>query len=829
MASALKDSLVSLFSRVFPSAQNITVDVSASPEGDVLYVEPKLVHKGKAHTFSDLKNVPSRVKFGAKYVRVSAKNRHTLRQLADWDAVYDPRRGFVFHEKEVPELLKYLRSKATIQFAESAQKIRVDDHPLEYVHEIHADSDQIAIKTSLTTTDETVVLEKPEQVRALDESKYIHFGPNYLRKPPDKKYKAFTPSIGTTRLQGDQIPFFLLYDLARLRSETRARVSPEIERQNVLTSSFEPKVSVSIDGPWISFDIRYEEDRFKIPYEQVERVSPNQQFIKKEDTWIKVDRKTHETVARRLVRIPDLERVKGQFRTPSRNFHEVQSLLEEVAKLDLSEAYKRFLAGLQNFSQIEPQELPPSFRGKLRPYQKNGYDWICFLRQYGLNGLLADEMGLGKTVQTITALLEAHALQGAGTSIIVCPPSVLSAWEDDLRKFTSPTDFRTVRYVGPRRESVLHNLNLYDAVLTTYAIVNKDIEQVSNIAWEYVILDEAHKIKNHGTSTAKACRRLIAKHKLAITGTPIENRLSELWSIYDFLMPTYLGKQAVFKAKYEVPIIKHSDKRAAEDLKSRIAPFKLRRLKTDVAKELPPKILMSRECELTPEQVQLYKRYAMQEQNRIRRLSGDTVKIDTSVLTAILKLKQICCHPALITGDTNRIDKRSGKLEAFVEVLDELIENEEKALIFSQFTTMLGILCRVLDDRKLKYFYLDGATPEKNRTQMMHDFQQGIVPFFLISLRAGGLGMTLTEANCVVHYDRWWNPAVEDQATDRAHRIGQEKPVKVFRLHTVGTIEDRIAELLEKKRDLFDSVIEVDDLRKEVSKEQLLALFAPPD
>jgi SNF2 family DNA or RNA helicase len=202
--------------------------------------------------------------------------------------------------------------------------------------------------------------------------------------------------------------------------------------------------------------------------------------------------------------------------------------------------------------------------------------------------------------------------------------------------------------------------------------------------------------------------------------------------------------------------------------------------------------------------------------------------MDTSIFTALLRLKQVCCHPALVTGDMERIYDRSGKLDAFLEVLDELVESGEKALIFSQFTQMLGILRQVLDDRQIKYFYLDGSTPEQSRSHMKKDFQDGAVPFFLISLRAGGLGLTLTEANCVVHYDRWWNPAVEDQATDRVHRIGQEKPVKIFRLHTKGTIEDRIGELLVKKKDLFDSVIEADDLRKEISKEDLLALFAPP-
>jgi SNF2 family DNA or RNA helicase len=437
-------------------------------------------------------------------------------------------------------------------------------------------------------------------------------------------------------------------------------------------------------------------------------------------------------------------------------------------------------------------------------------------------------MGLGKTVQTLTTLLDSHAYADVPASLIVCPPSVLSAWEDDIRDFASAVEFRVGRYTGSDRKHILDDLVHYEAVLTTYTTVTKDIDALSKVVWNFVVLDEAQKIKNYETATAKSCKRLVAHHKIALTGTPIENRLSELWSIYDFLMPSYLGGQGWFKSKFEIPIMKGGNRPATEELKRKINPFKLRRLKSQVAKELPEKIPMDRYCELTPEQVKLYREYASIESERIRALPGATVRVDTSILTAILRLKQICCHPALILHDYEKIAGRSGKLEAFEEVLEELVESGEKALIFSQFTEMHSILRRVLTEKGLKYFYLDGQTPEKERARLKREFQEGLVPFFLISLRAGGLGMTLTEANCVVHYDRWWNPAVEDQATDRVHRIGQTKPVKVFRLHTKGTIEDRIGQLLVKKKDLFDSVIEVDDLKKEISKDDLLALFAPP-
>jgi len=829
MPSSVKDTLAALFSRLFPRTHDIDVHIDASPDGTYVFVDARLVHKEDSYRITDLRSIPARIKVGSRYVRISQKNRHTLRQLADWDPTFDPRKGFVFYEKDVPQILNYLRSKASLRFAKNAEQVTVDDRPLEYVHEVRGTKEGLEVKTTLSDADSKVQIENPNQAKFLQDSKYVHTAHGYFQKPPKKDYKTLQPEIGATTLHGDQIPLFLLHDLKRLRAETRTRVGPEVEAQRVVTGPFEPKVSLHVDGPWIWFDVRYQADRFKIPYQRIEKTNTDQRFIREEETWIQVDSQTHVRVSKQIDQIPEVEKIEGHFRTPTRHYYEVQSLLEEVAKIDPSEAYAKFLKSLEDFSQVEEQPLPYGLRGQLRAYQKHGYDWLCFLRRYGLNGILADEMGLGKTAQTLVTLLETHSLPQASTSLIVCPLSVLNAWEDDIRKFTSTVDFRTARYVGANRRNILSKLEQYDAILTTYNIVVKDIDALANIAWEYAILDEAQKIKNYETATAKACKRLIARHKLALTGTPIENRLSELWSIYDFLMPSYLGSQTHFREKYEVPIMRYVNRNATEELKGRINPFKLRRMKSQVASELPPKIPLELYCELTPEQVQLYKQFAASEWERVRNLPGTTIRIDTSILTALLRLKQICCHPALVTGRADNVYGRSGKLETFLEILDELVESEEKALIFSQFTEMLAILRRVLDDKKIPYFYLDGATPEKYRSRMKSDFQRGGVPFFLISLRAGGLGMTLTEANCVVHYDRWWNPAVEDQATDRVHRIGQDKPVRVFRIHTLGTIEERIGELLVKKKDLFDSVIEVDDLRKEISKEDLLALFAPPN
>jgi len=828
MLNNVQEHFATLFTRLFPKTHNIEIRVDASPDGDYVYVDAQILHAGGSYRITNLKSVPPRIKIGSKFVRISQKNRHTLRQLADWDPAFDVRKGFTFYEKDVPEILNYLHAKASVHIDERAERIAVDNRPLQYVHNVEETEQGITIATSLVDSDSRIKITQPTQVKFVEASKFVHAEDGYYRKPQQKEYKTFQAQIGPARLEGDQVPIFLLLDLKKMESDARAQISPQVKAQRVLTQPFEPNVSVNVDGPWIWLDVRYKTDRFELPFKRMEEVAPGQLFVREEESWIQVDRKTHALVSNQIDKIPEVEQVADQFRTPTRNFYEVQSLLERVAKIDPSAAYAKFIESLSDFSKIKERPLPSGFRGELRPYQKHGYDWLCFLSEYGLNGILADEMGLGKTVQALTTLLEAHSLPEAGTSLIVCPPSVLSAWGDDISRFTSAVDFRIARYVGGNRKRIIEQLGQYDALLTTYNIIVKDIDILRKIVWEYVVLDEAQKIKNPDTATAKACRQLIVKHKLALTGTPVENRLRELWSIFEFLMPSFLGNQTRFKSDYEIPIVKQGDRNATEKLKRRISPFKLRRLKAQVATELPEKINMDRYCELTPEQAQLYKQYALSEQQRIRNLPGNTVKMDTSILTAILRLKQICCHPALILHDYKNLYGRSGKTEAFVEILEELVESGEKALIFSQFVEMLQMLQGILNDRKAPYFYLNGSTPEKDRARMKTDFQKGAVPFFLISLRAGGLGMTLTEANCVVHYDRWWNPAVEDQATDRVHRIGQTRTVKVFRIHTVGTIEERIGQLLVKKKDLFDSVIEVDDLRKEVSKEELLALFAPP-
>ena len=826
---AIQEEFLALFSRVFPKTVDVEIRVDSTDDGDFVFVDTSLRHQGRVHRVDSLGKIPARVKLGKRYFKVSQRNRKTLRRLAEWDPALDSQKRFIFHEKDVPEVLNFLRTKTAVQFTDRTGTLRVDNRPLEHVHAVTEEGDALRVSTSLSDPDDTVTIEEPNQVQFLPDSRFVHAKEGYFKRPKTKGYKVLDEGVGTQLLRDDDIPLFLLFDLKRVEKTRRSSVAPTVRSQVVVDDQFLPKVSLHVDGPWLWLDVKYKAAQFNVPYATVATVSPDRRFVHQEDGWVRIDRKAHMVVREALSQIPQLEQVADGLRAPAYQYQNVQSLLEAVATIDHTEAYDRFLKTLENFSEIKNVELPHSFTGKLYPYQNHGYDWLWFLKEFGLNGILADEMGLGKTVQAIACLLNAAAYDESLPSLIVCPTSIVNTWKGEFSKFSSPVNYSVGCYVGGARGTLLTNVNRYNALITTYSIVQRDIATLRQFTWEYVILDEAQKIKNYETATAKACKALMAKHKLAVTGTPIENRLSELWSIYDFLMPTYLGSYSQFRDRYEIPIMKVNDRQATKELKRRIAPFKLRRLKRNVLTDLPDKIPMERYCELTVEQVNLYKLYAGQEQERIRRLPGDTARIDTHVLAAITKLKEICCHPALVKGDFDKIANRSGKLNALEEIVEEISNEGEKALIFSQYTRMLGILRKVLDGKNIPYLYLDGSTLIGQRQNVVDRFQAGETPFFLVSLLAGGLGLNLTAASCVVLYDRWWNPAVENQAIDRAHRIGQRNVVKVFRIHAVGTIEERIDQLLLKKKDLFDSVIEADDLKKEISKGELLSLFTPPE
>ncbi len=465
---------------------------------------------------------------------------------------------------------------------------------------------------------------------------------------------------------------------------------------------------------------------------------------------------------------------------------------------------------LQESQTIPTVSAPEGLQASLRHYQEAGLSWLWFLHRHGLSGILADDMGLGKTVQALSLLQKAHNEQGQKPSLVVAPTSVLANWEREAQKFTP--GLKTIVWHGQDRREKAEQLKEMDIVLTSYALVRRDISELSEVGFRYVILDEAQNIKNADSATAQACKSLPSDARLALTGTPLENRLSELWSLFDFLMPGFLGSAPTFKDRYEVPIAVVGDVGVRDRLRRRIHPFILRRLKTEVAKDLPPKTEAVAWCEMDPGQAALYREVLDESRKKVYD-SIDKVgfkRSRVSILAALMKLRQVCCDPRLLKLPPGAMLPPSAKLERFGDLLEDLIAEGHRALVFSQFTEMLELLKQYADSRGITYQYLDGRTRDRMSKVDQFNAPDG-PPVFFISLKAGGTGLNLTAADYVIHFDPWWNPAVEDQATDRTHRIGQTRSVISYKLITKGTVEEKILALQQRKRELAAGVLSTDE------------------
>lgn len=494
--------------------------------------------------------------------------------------------------------------------------------------------------------------------------------------------------------------------------------------------------------------------------------------------------------------------------------------------LEMSEKFEKFWKQISTFSVSANVRVPKKLNASLRDYQKKGFSWLWFLYEYGLNGILADDMGLGKTIQALTLLQKAKDKHKKQPNLVICPTSVVFNWESEIEKFTP--DLSVLKLSGTDRKSNFERIKDYDIVITSYALLRRDIEDLKDYKFRYVILDESQNIKNPESITSKSVKMLNCTHKLALSGTPIENRLEELWSVFDFLMPGFLFDKSEFNHRYVNPIVEKEDKVVEKRLKSQIFPFILRRMKRDVAQDLPDKVENVAYCELTPEQKDFYlevmdstkeELFKSIEQNGLE-------KSRMSIFSALLRLRQICCHPWLYDKENKKGINESGKFEQLKEMLYEIIQEKHRVLLFSQFVDMLDIIKEWLVSKNIKFEYLTGAT--KDRQAAVERFNNNDdIPIFLVSLKAGGTGLNLTGADYVIHYDPWWNPAVEDQATDRAYRIGQTKKVFVYRLITKGTVEEKIQKLKQTKRNLVDSVISIDrNIGKSLTYQDLEDIFS---
>ncbi len=505
----------------------------------------------------------------------------------------------------------------------------------------------------------------------------------------------------------------------------------------------------------------------------------------------------------------------GSFRMSDIHAAYVQSSLNALDGIDVESAPEWMAkAEAQNRdSKLEPVPLGDRLESTLRDYQKQGVYWMRFLERSGFCGILADEMGLGKTLQTLTWLQLRRENDNAENqpALIICPTSLVDNWAEEAEKFVP--DMRVLKMHGGDRHEHWEKVADCDLVVTSYALIRRDLDEYLNHRFSVVALDEAQHIKNRTTQNATTVKKLQAYHKLVLTGTPIENSVTDLWSIMDFLMPGYLGHHKAFRENYELPIQNGGpDAELAQiKLRRKLHPFLLRRLKKDVAKDLPDKIVRVAHCSLSKDQHLVYKKLLESAKKEITSLvdAKGFNKSRMQILKILLQLRQTCCHLDLLKLPNLKSEYPSAKLELFFELVDEALDAGHRILVFSQFTSMLSIIREELEARELKYCYLDGST--KDRQERVRKFNSDrSIPLFLISLKAGGSGLNLTGADMVIHFDPWWNPAVEDQATDRAHRIGQKNTVYSVKLITKGTVEEKVLQMQQKKKSVIDATLEKD-------------------
>jgi SNF2 family DNA or RNA helicase len=499
-------------------------------------------------------------------------------------------------------------------------------------------------------------------------------------------------------------------------------------------------------------------------------------------------------------------------------------------QLELNRSMKKLVSQLTNVSSIPVVETPENFIGELRPYQQLGMSWMLFLRKFGFGACLADDMGLGKTVQLITYLLHVKTAEKPETpALIIAPTSVLGNWQREIEKFAP--NLKVHLHYGPSRakeEKFAGRIEGMDIVLTSYGLSHIDFEELSLVNWSSISLDEAQNIKNANTKQSRAIRKLNGKHHIALTGTPMENRLSELWAIFDFLNHGYLGGFTQYQKNYIAPIEKDESEEKVRELQAKIKPFLLRRTKKDpeVELNLPEKIEQKEYCSLTAEQAALYEQLVQETLSKIETLSGFERK--GLILQMLNQLKQLCNHPALYLKepDPKSILTRSEKMQKLKDIVETALESGEATLIFTQYISMGEMIQEVIKKEfAVDVPFLNGSMAKGKRDELVEKFQNGDFPVFLLSLKAGGTGLNLTAANHVVHYDRWWNPAVENQATDRAYRIGQKRFVHVHKMVASGTLEEKIDAMLEKKQALNDEIIRSDQWVTELSDQDLQSLL----
>ncbi len=521
---------------------------------------------------------------------------------------------------------------------------------------------------------------------------------------------------------------------------------------------------------------------------------------------------------------------KGMVRVPEYRAFYLDQLLREQSKDIEVNRNREYRALLREFKNVEDCdfEVPDSLCADLRPYQKFGFQWMCTLDKLGFGGILADDMGLGKTIQAIAFLMagreEKKRQKEEQYALIVCPASLVYNWENEIHRFAPGLSVVSVVGTAAVREMLVESSSSEDVLLTSYDLLKRDVEKYQKYSFTYMILDEAQNIKNHLTQAAKTVKQISSRRRFALTGTPIENSLSELWSIFDYLMPGILNSYKKFKNHYEQPIVCSQDEQAAVRLRRMIRPFILRRLKSEVLKELPDKLEKVVYSRMEEEQQKIYDANAQQLLDSLKNQSQEEFKTGKlEILAGLVRLRQICCDPGLVYENYS---KKAAKVETCMEIIRNARAAKSQVLLFSQFTRVLEVIQEHLEQEKIGYYLLTGSTSKEKRAKMVEDFNQDKTPVFLISLKAGGTGLNLTAASIVIHFDPWWNVAAQNQATDRAHRIGQKQVVTVYKLIMKNTLEEKILRLQERKAQLSDDIISEGSLRDVLAtKEEFMEIL----
>jgi len=738
----------------------------------------------------------------------------------------------VIRSEVFPSVLNYLRKNDSVYETDSSKQLLVHDEPLPKIVELdHVPDVGINASTGYRIEGSDEIIAKSE-LNSTQDPDYSRIGNEFYLTPveEDERIKEYLESGGFSVSESD-IPDFLLRDLAFLKSNFNAVILGNVEQLKVVQYDMIPQFSLHIEERgWLDFKVDYKIGEYVIPFNLF---NVQNGYVKANDTtWVEADEKAFEALKAQLEDI-GAEVYGDGFRTEITKFQSLEELIAHIGGLrSISEAYERFERELTDFKFNPNYSLPDEIETtlidngiRLRSYQREGIQWLNWLSDHYLHGILADDMGLGKTIQAIVNMRLNYEEENPDThSLIICPRSVLRHWEREIKRVWK--DAPVYIYHGPYRNKRVFFTKVPKIFITTYATAANDVDMIQEVPLFYLILDEGTRIKNPQAKRSKAIKSLNAAHRFVLSGTPIENRPAELWSIFDFLMKGHLGTYGGFVSVIENPII-DGNVEVSEFLGKKISPFVLRRLKENVAKDLPDKVYINATCGLTEEQASLYGQ--IQELFKpIRRelVAGKNVNIPRSILPIITKLKQVCDHPALITNEDEPLLDRSEKFDIIVDKISEITENNDKVVVFSHFLKTLDLLESYVIKERIGYIRIDGSTT--NRQALIDQFnKKEDVKVALCSLLAAGEGITLTSANHVIHVDRWWNPAKEDQATDRVHRIGQMKTVFIHHVITEGTLEERILKILEKKRCIIKDVMGPANKLKGWTREELLELLEP--